>query len=391
MIYRTSKEKINEYYLDAEVIGQSRLKLLPLGVDVFNKYENEVESDLFFEEKTHFVIGSAVDCQLTQKEGAFDEDYFISDLQKKPSDTIMSIVQMVFDSHQRTKPDGDDFMPLDREELQEVILMACEFHQYQATYKPATKISKVIEQGKDYYKSLIEAVGKQVLSVDQFLLVQSICTSILNDPKCGKYFRMGENSKRYDVFFQKIIYFEYQGVRYKCLLDMLVIDHQEKTMQVIDIKTLFDYTLMFPTSVRKRRYDFQVVFYSLAVDSLKAANPYYKEYKVINPAFIVETTKPNCQGKPLFFECTDSLIHLAMNGRENLRATYQYVTFALDPDLAERKLVGVPTSRTYGIEETVQLHKWHLENGFEHDKIVVDTGNHLMLDWEGIKHESTSR
>lgn len=388
MIYRNSKEKIEEYFQKTDIIGQSRLKLLPLGVDVFNQYENEIQSDLYFEEKTHFILGSGVDVELTGYLGAFFDQYYVMDCQK-PSDKILSIVQMVFDAQQRIKPENEPYMVLTDDNMKEALIMAIDFHAYQPKWKPETRLSKVIEEGGAYYSSLIQSMGKQILSLDEFDIIQAIAQSIKNDPTCGKYFNIPDEDKQHDVYFQKIIRFVHLGVTYECLLDMLVIDHDKKTMQVIDIKTLADYTMMFPTSMRKRRYDFQVVFYTLAVLFMRNSIPYYKDYEVLNPAFIVETTKPNAQGRPLFFECTDELVKVAQYGRVNLSMTEEYVP--VDANTAKLELVGRDSHKIWGINETVELHKWYLEHGFEKDKIVVETDNHLMLNWEGIDYENTSR
>lgn len=389
MIYRNSKEKIEEYFQKTDVIGQSRLKLLPLGVDVFNQYENEVESDLYFEEKTHFILGSGVDVKLTGYLGAFFDHYYVMDC-KKPSDKILSIIQMVFDAHQRTKPENEPYMVLTDDNLKEALIMAIDFHTYQPKWKPETRLSKIIEEGEAYYGSLIESMGKQILSLDEFEIINSIVDSILADETCGKYFKVPDEDKNLDVYFQKIIEFEIMGVPYHALLDMLVINHQSKTLQVIDIKTLADYTMMFPTSMRKRRYDFQVYFYTLAVAYMVNRISAFKDYTILEPAFIVETTKPNAQGRPLFFQCTPELKSVAQWGRVNLSMTKELVK-PTHHQISNLEFMGRPAHKIWGIMETVELHRWYLEHGFEKDKVVVETNNCLKLNWEGIEYENTSR
>ena len=82
------KDYINDYYNSGR-ISQSKLKLLLLGP---KKFVERRDSSLYFEEKESLIIGSAVDCLLTQSE-EFEKDYYISSLEEKPSDIIKSILK----------------------------------------------------------------------------------------------------------------------------------------------------------------------------------------------------------------------------------------------------------------------------------------------------------
>jgi hypothetical protein len=146
---------VEDYYTNP-AISQSQLKLL-LGPDpsIFNTIQ---EPDLYFEEKKHFIIGNGVDMQLTRPIEEFNQKFHISNLQNKPSDTIKSIVNQVYDhvkevySNIRTIQNYSD-----------AILDACNDHNYQFNWKDSTRIAKIVEAW-EYWEDLKAAEGKVVSS-----------------------------------------------------------------------------------------------------------------------------------------------------------------------------------------------------------------------------------
>ena len=131
---------VEDYYTNP-AISQSQLKLL-LGPDpsIFNTIQ---EPDLYFEEKKHFIIGDGVDIQLTRPIEEFNQKFHISNLQNKPSDTIKSIVNQVYDLVKEEVGSLAD-KGLLRDHTFEII-DSCNDHNYQPNWKIETRIAKVVE------------------------------------------------------------------------------------------------------------------------------------------------------------------------------------------------------------------------------------------------------
>lgn len=377
MIFRPSKEAV-EGYFDSPVMSQSRLKLLPKGVDTFNASQDETEAEtMFYEEKSYFILGQAAELKIQCGIGQFKDTYHMSDV-KKPSDTLMSITQQIFDLQTRGKEPSEPFLLLNDPNVHEDIITAIEFHNYQPRWGRDVKLTKIKIECMEYYNDLINSFGKQILDLDESTIVDNIVSSWTNHPRTSKYFK---DIDGIDYYYQLPIYFTYMGVEFKALLDILEIDHTNKTLRVLDLKTFGDFTIRFPSSIRKFRYDFQVAFYCIAVEEWAKSLPEYKLYTVVMPKFIVETTKPGKQGNPLVFECSRSLMQLALHGRRMIDNT-EYINDS-------GKLISghQVTNEIYGINDTVELYKWHLENSFEVDKSVyiADEFNRpLVVDWEGV-------
>lgn len=347
--------KMNEYY-ENPAISQSKLKLLLGNPSRFITVE---EPELYFEEKKHFIIGSAVDFLLTQPEEEFSDYYHVSNLENKPSDTIKSIINQVFD---KVTEQNAGIGPIVL--YPEIVLECCNEHGYQSRWNDETRINKVCEAW-EYWVYLIASRGKQVLSLEEADLIDRIVMSIRTNEATSKYFN------KEGVKFQVALYFEYEGVDCKALLDMVIFDEENKTIQPIDIKTMGEGTLRFPISLRKRRYDIQGAFYTEALERI------FPDYVILPFIFIVEsTTNP---GNPLIYTLDSSLLNIGKNGRSSV-----YLEGTMGEFLNEEKVTYGRIEEIKGFHQLIELYKYYAENGFEKDQIVRENKSELTIDWSGI-------
>jgi len=343
---------ITEYFEDSSV-SQSQLKLLLSGSP--RLFNNIREPELYFEEKKHFTIGSAVDCLLTQSNEEFRRQYHVTELENKPTDIMMSIINRVFDS----LPPGR-YHPITSIEYKQAIIDSIHEHDYRRTWSDDVRYSKVCEH-YEYWDELRNSQGKIILSNDEYSIISQIVMSLRTSEYTSEYFQEGNDI---EVMYQVPIYWEYDGVRCKALLDMVRIDHKAKTIQPIDIKTLGDYTINFPKSVRQRRYDIQAAFYSEACVTLKNTLNLW-EYKILPFKFLVESTiEP---GTPLVFTCDYDLYKTGRYGSPEVEVSGVVIR-----------------QEIFGFEHLIRLYKYHQSNGFEKDKRVVDNNHHFFINWNGI-------
>lgn len=378
MIRYGNPQEVEEYFAD-DSINQSYLKELIKGVE----YLGKKESVLYYEEKGHFKIGSAVDVWLTQGTINFNKQYYVSEGQK-PSDAIISMVHMVFDNNVINEiPTGGALM-----EFRSDILDALDFHKYQSRWKEETRIQRVIDEGSSYFEELKEAHGKTILTNTESTIIHNIVMSLQSSKHTNKYFK---DSPTVDIFYQLPVYFTYQEMSCKALLDMVIIDHENKQVFPIDIKTMGDFTRHFPWAVKGRGYNFQAAFYTEALMQLKLSNggtikgfPDISEYEIMPFKFIVETTKfwkntltdetTYYQGKPLVYKLSRRQMRIGKFGRPELTV----------PTIMTRSLIS-ETYPTYqkeviGFKGALELHTWHLENGFEQDREVVVNNGVLLIE-----------
>ena len=354
---------VEDYYINP-AISQSQLKLL-LGPDpsIFNTIQ---EPDLYFEEKKHFIIGNGVDMQLTRPIEEFNQKFHISNLQNKPSDTIKSIVNQVYDLVKEEVGELADKGVL-RDHTSK-ILDSCNDHNYQPNWKIETRIAKIVEAW-EYWEDLKAAEGKIVLSQEENDLISQIVMSIRTNPATSKYFERDTNFV--EILDQYSIYFNYEGIECKALLDRIIVDHKNKTIQPIDFKTMGDQTLYFPKSLRQRRYDIQAAFYTEALKSKKV----YETYTILPFKFIVESTVN--PGNPLVFTCSDELLDIGKNGRQPYKLCDK-------PYVASEYITYMKFDEIKGFHQLIEDYKWYMENEFEKNRKIVEAQGEFQLDWNGI-------
>jgi hypothetical protein len=375
----TPQAKIEEYF-QSDALSQSSLKGLLGDIDSFLSNQQN-EDELFYKEKGNLIIGSAVDTILTGEEGQFDEEYYVSQIENKPSEIEMSIIQMVFadvvDSYTDKQIEEEGFEALSQ--YPGSIQAAVEEHGWQSRWKMETRVNKIIEVGSEYFDDLKRAYGKQIISEQDRLLIQDIVESLRTNPRTKDYFDRGRfmRTTEVDVYYQLPIYFKYKGIDCKALLDMVIVFKNPDTkaieaIQPIDLKTMYGSTFTFINSLKRFRYDIQAAWYSLALDiyfGISEKNITLKPFM-----FIVESTTET--GKPLIYKLSEELMRIGRYGREELKST----------DLSWSASVDIIISREIkGFEQLVDDYLYYSETEWKEEKVVTENDGVLELNWDGIK------
>lgn len=382
-----SKEEVQEYY-ESSALSQSKLKKLLGDLNSFHKEEDSSAE--------HFVIGSAVDCILTNSREAFEAEYYISEVEKLPSEAVMNILQSVHEDllqdyaeHSEVIQGQDEPLPVtpfvefvgDLKDHPSYILDACEKAEWQSRWGADAKLKNIIEPGTEYFRDLCKAFGKRVISKSQANIIDAVVTSLQNNPRTVGFFdRVSfENLPNITIYYQFPIYFEYKGVKCKALLDMVIVerDIEGRIISVtgIDLKTMNGNTYYFPSSIRARRYDIQAAWYVLALHHHFAIP---EGSNVIKPfQFVVEST--TYQGKPLNYTVAESLLYLGRYGRRAI-SLHETDMFNGDPMVS-----AIIQPQILGFEQLLDLYIFHSENGFNEEREIQEAGlTPLVVSWDGI-------
>ena len=354
----TTQQRVDDYF-DRPELNQSKLKSLK-NITYYQQKENK-KSDNFYDEKGHFIFGNAVDTLLTQPEDAYDKIFYRSALESKPSDKVMSILQEAFSN--ATSRDIND--------QQGILLQAIKNHNYYANRKADTNIANVIKEGENYWNELIEAGGRQIISKEESDKINKLVTKFNSSELFEKYFQSGPEKI---VMYQVPLYFEMQcegkTVHCKMLLDTLVIDTLNKTVQVIDIKTLYQSVINFNMSYYKNGYDFQATFYTFGLDKLLKKNLAeqlkvdvdFTDYKQLDFGFVAMSTT-YLDEAPTFWK----------TNKPDVIKTFQGVK---EDTIVE----GITIARKRkGVMDLVSDYLWYLENGFTYQRELVENKFELEL------------
>lgn len=351
-------DRIRRYY-ESDAISQSQLKLLLVNPTLFNTVR---EPESFYEEKRHFVIGSAVDCLLTQPH-EFEKEYHVTSTESKPTSVVMNIIHRVYEGLKESYPTDFTSGHLNKSlrAWPQRIIEACDEEDYYATWNEGSRLAKIYTW-QNYFEDLFNAEGKQVLSQEEKDIIDSVVMSLTSNDLTVNYVKKRDWDMRY--VYQNVEYFEFEGVRCKALLDLVIVDDKNRTLQPVDIKTVGDYTQNFSKSVRKRRYDIQAAYYT------EALRKRYPKWTVLPFIFVVESTLQ--PGSPLVYKCDDTLIDIGKNGRTDLfMEDNNGVTFKLKDSIT-------------GFKQLIDLYKYHQEHGFQTTKLLRESDGVLTMDWEGV-------
>lgn len=378
-------QQIQEYH-QSEALGQSKLKRLLKDLASFNKEEDSSAE--------HFLIGSAVDCKLTSTEEDFQKQYYISEVEKKPSDAVIEILGIVYEDLMQdyaehlevvTTQESEDVTPfhqfvggLDNHEV--YILDACKQTGWNKAWKDETKYKNIVDGSSEYFSDLCKAFGKTVISKTQNETITSIVSTLTNNPRTSRFFNREafEQAPQVTVYYQLPIYFEYRGVKCKALLDMVCVmtDENGKIISVsgVDLKTMSGNTYNFIHSVRGRRYDIQAAWYTLAL--CKHFN-LSEDSSAMQP-FMFAVESSTGPGKPLTFEVLPSLLEMGKRGRKAI----SLVDTNLFTEGAENVILQ---PEILGYEQLLDMYLYHSEFGFIEEREIQEAGlNPIKLSWDGI-------
>jgi hypothetical protein len=250
-------------YRNIEAVNQSRLKLILKHPSLYINVKDD-------EEKEFFTFGQFVEDLLLKDDDYLDEIYFVTKT-PTPTDSVLRVLKLLAEQSIELHLDAID---------KDLIIQACTVCEYGKTWKPETCYNKILEAGTDYYFELKASEGKTRLSQDDYDIANKISQQALSG-------NLRHLFKSPDNLYKQVIEFKYSGKSCKGEIDILAINHQNKTVRVYDIKTSAQ-ALYFGSTILKYRYDFQVFFYTLGA---QLAGLVPEGYTILDPRFIVIDSK----------------------------------------------------------------------------------------------------
>lgn len=243
-------------------------------------------------ETPSLTFGSAVDSIITGGEEEFNSRFMVADFPPVP-DSIITIVKCLFDTYH------SNYRTLENIPDKEIIGVAFRFN-YQNNWKPETRAKVIKEKGSAYYRLLYLSKDKTILDTTTNLDVRNTVEALRNSPATRWYFASDnpfENVERlYQLKFKAIL----NGIEYKCMADELLINHDNKTILPIDLKTSGKPEWDFYKSFIDWSYQLQARLYWRIIRDNLDRNPYFKDFKLLDYRFIVVNRRTLT---PLVWEC----------------------------------------------------------------------------------------
>lgn len=265
-------------YYDIKRVSSSSLKWFEMSPRYFKlKFDGAIEEEDQFKYKKGKIIHF-----LTLEPSKFDEEYMVLDYSIPKSQQ-----QIAFCDHvARYKEDSEE----------ELLLRA-----YKNAYVAKEKDEIILEKArllanthKDYIQFIKNSTTKSVITKEYYDYLMNIKSSLFNHKIASQLLfkdeiNMFKSNNEYQSFTEYPIFWDYQnGVPCKSMIDKLIIDHENKIIKLVDLKTSSD-IYDFKSKIQEYKYYRQLSFYWKAIES---EFPELSEYSRETYIVAVNTKEP---------------------------------------------------------------------------------------------------
>lgn len=227
--------------------------------------------------------GSLFDALLTEPESIADRFYIASFPQI--SDTlkvaVTKLVAMFPTIPLKDIPSKDTLAVLDEID-------------YGKAWKPETRIAKLYEVGIPYATILTEAGNRTIISPEEHARAILAKDVLLERPATREYFLDNPFNTTIEGIYQAKLSATINGIAYRCMFDKLIINHQEKTITPVDLKTTGHSEEAFQSSFLTWMYYLQGTLYPDILQTIIKDDEYFKDFTILNFRFVViHVPQPN--------------------------------------------------------------------------------------------------
>ena len=205
-----------EVYRDLEGVNYSSLSNLASGPRAYQAEKAAGEPD-----SPAVILGSVVDMLLTDKQ-KFDKEVYVMTASKPSAETMLRYCTR----------------------LAETGNTAIAYGASEYKISPDAVSKKFDKEGKAYYDALMAAKGKKIIDADGMFTANNIVENLKTNPFTKKYFMPEDGVDllfqvpiQWNIHFKSLISGETAVAPAKSMLDVIRIDHRNKLIQPVDLKT----------------------------------------------------------------------------------------------------------------------------------------------------------
>lgn len=249
----------------------------------FNKLDH-----LFDKVSTQSLLeGSMVDCLITGSQEEFNDLYYIADFPSigdKEQQVVLSLYNRFHDSCKRFS-----YIPY------ESVLQAINENEWQKNWRDETRIRVLSERVATYYNLKVQAGTKTVVDRPTYDKVIRMVQALRTSPATQGYFADNDELSPVRRYYQLKFKAKFEGVSYRCMADLIIVDYEDKDIYLVDLKTSSKSEWDFYKSFLEWNYACQGRLYYRIIMANLQKDPYFKDFKIHDYRFIVvnkNTLKP---------------------------------------------------------------------------------------------------
>lgn len=314
-----------------------------LSYSTLARYEREGFNNLdkLFDriETPSLTFGSAVDSIITGGQEEFDERFMVAEFPSMP-DSIVKIIKSLYKQYAGTYrsllniPDSS-------------IIRETEDQNYQMNWKPETRAKVIREKGTDYYNLLFVAGDRCIIDTQTYQDVVN-AVRVLKESSSTKLYFADDNPFEPDIerLYQLKFKGEFDGITYRNMADLIIVNHKEKWVKPVDLKTSSHTEWDFYKSFVDWRYDIQARLYWSIIRQNMDKDEYFKDFKLLDYDFIVVNKRTLT---PLVWNCpftqAQGTLRFGNNSQIEMRSPFE-IGKELNSYLTSRPKVPMGISET---------------------------------------------
>ena len=291
-------------------------------------------------------FGSAVDAIITGGQEEFDSRFMVADF-PEATDSVVRVVKRLYSNYKSVYVELKDIND-------NAILLACSLEGYYPNYKDVTKLIKIKEQGAEYYRLMSIANNKSIISTANKLDIDNSVRALKESAATKKYFAEEMFNPSIERVYQLKFKASFDNITYRCMPDLLYVDHDKKVIIPIDLKTSSHTEWGFHESFVQWNYQIQARLYWRIIRACLNSDPVWEEYTLEDYKFIV-VNKHTLTPLVWDFEFTTSFGTLEIIKDITFRDPFD-IAKELDYYLKTRPTVPIGINK--GSNESNSLIKW---------------------------------
>lgn len=223
--------------------------------------------------------GSMVDCLITGSQEEFDNLYYVADY---PSigDKEQLVAKMLYEKYHDSY-ELFSYIPND------VILSVINEVGWQKNWRDETRVRVLSERIAMYYNLIIQAGNKTVVDSNTYDHILKMVQALKTSPATQGYFADNDPMSPVKRYYQLKFRAKFEGVCYRCMMDLAVVDYEEKKIYPIDLKTSGHKEWDFQDSFEQWSYMIQARLYWRILKANMSNDPYFKDFILEDYRFIV--------------------------------------------------------------------------------------------------------
>lgn len=242
------------------------------GFEILPKLFDKVESP-------SLTFGSAVDAIITGGQQEFEDRFMVADMPQL-SDTMLKIANSLFEKY------GDQYSTLEEMPSEYIKSIADEFD-YGKSWKLDTVANKVRTECSYYYSLKFLAGDKTILSTNVNIDVQNSVRALKESKATRWIFQDDDPFSNVHRYYQLKFKSTLNGVDYRCMMDCVIVDYDNKIIYPYDLKTSSHKEYDFYKSFIDWNYQIQAKLYWRILRDNLDRDDYFKDFKLADYRFVV--------------------------------------------------------------------------------------------------------